>query len=129
MINFLHTFNPQAVLFSFSIITIYWYGFIMVLGILSALLITRNLTKYYQISLETIFDLSFWLIIGGIIGARIYDDFLQLPYYINHPLQSLQIWKGGLAIHGGIIAGLLIIWWFASKHKMMNHSLILISYL
>jgi len=90
----------------------------MVLGILSALLITRNLTKYYQISLETIFDLSFWLIIGGIIGARIYDDFLQLPYYINHPLQSLQIWKGGLAIHGGIIAGLLIIWWFASKHKI-----------
>ncbi len=85
---------------------------------LTALGITIVLGKYYKIKADTIFDLAFWLIIGGIIGARIYDDILQLPYYLQHPLQSVEIWKGGLAIHGGIIAGLFIIWWFARKRKI-----------
>ncbi len=118
MIHFLHTFHPQAILFSYGIISIHWYGLIMVLAMLTALAITYRLAKYYNIEPDTIFDLAFWLIIGGLIGARIYNDFLQLPYYIQHPLQSVEIWQGGLAIHGGIIAGLLIIWWFARKRKL-----------
>jgi phosphatidylglycerol:prolipoprotein diacylglycerol transferase len=90
----------------------------MVLGISVALIISYHLAKYYHLNPNLIFDLSFWLIIGGIVGARVYDNLLQLPYYIHHPLQSLEIWKGGLAIHGGIIAGIFIIWWFAKKHKI-----------
>lgn len=117
MINWLHTFEPTAVLWSLGPINIYWYGLTMVAGMLAALFLTLRLARYYEISGETIFDLAFWLIIGGLVGARIYDDLLQLPYYLGHPFQSLEIWKGGLAIHGGIIAGLLIIWWFSrSRH-------------
>jgi phosphatidylglycerol:prolipoprotein diacylglycerol transferase len=89
-----------------------------VAGILAALILTIQLAKYYQLSADLIFDLAFWLIIGGLIGARLYDDLLQLPYYIQHPLQSVEIWKGGLAIHGGIIAGLLIILWFARRQAL-----------
>lgn len=118
MINFLHTFHPQAVLFSFGAVTIYWYGLLMVLGILVAFITSYQLARYYNLNPEIIFDLSFWLIIGGLAGARIYDDFLQLPYYLEHPLQSIEVWKGGLAIHGGLIAGLLIIWWFARRKKL-----------
>jgi phosphatidylglycerol:prolipoprotein diacylglycerol transferase len=119
MVDFLHTFHPQAILVSWGLVHIYWYGLCLVIGMLAALAITYRLAKYYNISSDTIFDLAFWLIIGGIIGARIYDDILQFPYYLQHPLQSLEIWKGGLAIHGGIIAGLLIIFWF-SKKKNLN---------
>ncbi len=90
----------------------------MTLSIIGALALSFYLAKYYNIAKNTLFDLSFWLIIGGLIGARIYDDFLQLPYYIHHPLQSLEIWKGGLAIHGAIIAGLLITWLFVRYHKL-----------
>ncbi|MFA6994805.1 MAG: prolipoprotein diacylglyceryl transferase [Patescibacteria group bacterium] len=118
MINLLHTFSPQAILFSFGPITVYWYGLLMVLGILVAFAVSSLLAKHYNLSSDTIFDLSFWLIVSGIIGARVYDDFLQLPYYIQHPWQSIEIWKGGLAIHGGIIAGILIVWWFARQKKI-----------
>jgi len=118
MISFFHTFHPQAIIFSWGIIEIHWYGLTMVAGMIAALITAYKLTKYYHLETETIFDLSFWLIIGGLIGARIYDDLLQLPYYIQHPLQSIEIWKGGLAIHGGIIAGLLIIYWFAKKKNI-----------
>ncbi len=118
MIAFLHAFHPQAILASYGPVHIYWYGLLMVAAILAALAVTFILAKYYQVPTDAIFDLSFWLIIGGLAGARIYDDLLQLPYYIQHPLQSLEIWRGGLAIHGAIIAGLLIIWGFAERHKL-----------
>ena len=118
MVNFLHTFRPQPVIFSLGPITVYWYGLFMVLGILAALAVAWRLAKYYKINRDTLFDLAFWLIIGGLIGARLYDCCLQLPFYLQHPLQILQIWKGGLAIHGAIIAGLFIIWGFARRHKL-----------
>lgn len=126
MISLLHNYHPQAIFLSLGPVTIYWYGLFIVLSILVALVITFQLAKYYNIPSEVIFDLSFWLIINGIIGARIYDDLLQLPYYLNHPWQSLEIWRGGLAIHGAILAGLLTIWFFAKKRKLSFWQLVAI---
>ncbi|MFA5155748.1 MAG: prolipoprotein diacylglyceryl transferase [Patescibacteria group bacterium] len=118
MLSLLHNFQPAAVLAAYGPLTIYWYGLFMVLAILAAMSLTLWLAKHYQINGEVIFDLSFWLIIGGLAGARIYDDLLQLPYYWQHPWQSLAIWRGGLAIHGAIIAGALIIWLFARRRRL-----------
>lgn len=118
MISFLHTYQPQAILVSFGPIAIYWYGLFVVTGISAALAVTLWLAKRHGITGNIIFDLAFWLIINGIIGARLYDDLLQLPYYIEHPGQILKIWEGGLAIHGAIIAGLTTVWFFAKKRKI-----------
>ncbi len=118
MFNFLHTFQPQPVLISLGALTIYWYGFFIVLGILAAIITTLKLAKYYQIKSDLIFDLSFWLVIGGVAGARIYDVILFLPYYLEQPLAVFKVWEGGLAIHGGIIAGIIIIWIFSLKKKL-----------
>lgn len=118
MIGFLHNFHPPAILFSAGPITIYWYGLFMVMGILAAFVIVFRLAKYHNIPSDTIFDLSFWLIIGGLAGARLYDIFLEFSYYQEHPWQMLQIWKGGLAIHGAILAGLLITFFFTKKRKL-----------
>jgi len=118
MINFLHSFRPSALLLDAGPINIHWYGLCLVLGIIAALLVSFYLGRYYNISRDDIFDLSFWLIIGGLLGARIYDVLLELPYYIGHPQYILAVWRGGLAIHGGIIAGIIIIWLFARRRKI-----------
>jgi phosphatidylglycerol:prolipoprotein diacylglycerol transferase len=115
MIHFLHTFNPEPILISLGPVNIYWYGFFVLLGALAAISVALKLASYYNIKKDTIIDLAFWLIIGGIIGARIYHVLLELPYYLSHPLNIFKIWQGGLAIHGGIIAGGIIIWIFAKK--------------
>ncbi|MEA3463740.1 MAG: prolipoprotein diacylglyceryl transferase [Patescibacteria group bacterium] len=117
MINFLHTFQPNPFLISFGSIHIYWYGLFIVLGILLAILTALKLSSYYKIKKETIIDLAFYLIIGGIIGARIYHILLEWQYYSGHPLNIFKIWQGGLAIHGAIFAGLAIIWHFAKKYQ------------
>ena len=117
MFNFLHTFEPSAILLTLGPIHIYWYGLFIVLGIIGALATSFILAKYYKVPNDKLFDLVFWLIIGGLIGARIYDILLELPYYFNHPLQTLKIWQGGLAIHGAIIAGVIIIYIFSRREK------------
>lgn len=116
--SFLHTFHPNPILISFGPINIYWYGLFIVLGILAAIFTALKLAGYYNIKKEVIIDLAFYLVIFGIIGARLYDVLLELPYYLNHPLSIFKIWQGGLAIHGAIIAGIITIWLFAKKQEL-----------
>lgn len=118
MINFLHNFQPNAIMYSFGPIDIHWYGFLIFVGSLLAILTTVKLAKYYGIEKDTILDLAFWLILGGIVGARIYHVFLELPYYLENPLNIFKVWQGGLAIHGAIIAGIIIIYFFSKKEKI-----------
>jgi phosphatidylglycerol:prolipoprotein diacylglycerol transferase len=88
------------------------------LGAVAAMCVAIKLASYYKIEKDTVIDLAFYLILFGILGARVYAIFLELPYYIEHPLQTLEIWKGGLAIHGGIISGALVVYFFAKKKKI-----------
>jgi len=117
MFNFLHTFNPSPILATIGPINTYWYGFFIMLGVLAAITIAIYLARLHDIKSQTIIDLSVWLIIGGLIGARVYDIFLELPYFINYPLDIFKIWQGGLAIHGGILGGLLALWLFTRKYQ------------
>ncbi len=120
MINFLHSFLPQSELLTLGSITIYWYGLFMVLAMILGLLVAIMLGKRYGISQEKIIDLSFYLILGGLLGARIYEIFLNLPYYLTAPLEMLKIWRGGLAIHGAILGGLIALWLFWKKNRTIN---------
>jgi len=118
MINFFHNQVPDPILLSIGPISIYWYGFCIILGIIVATGVAMKLAKYYKVSQDIIFDLMFYIMLNGIIGARIYHVFLELPYYLENPVNIFKIWNGGLAIHGGIIAGGLTLWVFAKKQKL-----------
>lgn len=118
MLYLLHNFEPRSVMISWGFLKIYWYGFFIVLGIVSALFLILFLAKKYKIEKNIIIDLSFYLIIFGIIGARIYDVFLEWRYYIKNPLDIFKIWQGGLAIHGAILAGLFTLWIFVKKIRI-----------
>jgi len=117
MINFLHSFSPESILLKLGIFTIHWYGLFIVIGIFLAIFISVILAKKYNISSDFITDLAFWLIIGGVIGARIYHILLELPYYLQNPIKMIKIWEGGIAIHGAIFAGLTILYFYSKQHK------------
>ncbi|PLX26709.1 prolipoprotein diacylglyceryl transferase [Candidatus Parcubacteria bacterium] len=116
--NFLHTFTPNSVLISFGPFTIYFYGFFIVCGILLGSTIVLKLAEKYHIEKNTIIDMAFWVIIVSIAGGRLYHIFLELPYYLEHPLQTVMIWRGGLAIHGAIIAGFFTTYFLAKKNQV-----------
>lgn len=117
MFNFLHTFHPSPILISLGPVHIYWYGFFIVLGTLSALTVAIYLGKLYGLKADTIIDLSLWLILGGLIGARLYDVLLNWSYFSSQPLDIFKVWQGGLAIHGALIGGLIALWLFVKKYR------------
>ena len=117
MINWLHNFLPRPVLLELGFIHIYWYGLFVVLAIMVALVIAQTLAKKYDFSKAKLFDLAFWLIIFGIIGARLYHIGLEYHYYLTNPIAMFKIWQGGLAIHGGVLAGIIVVWYFTRQYK------------
>lgn len=99
--------DPVAI--EFGIFNIHWYGIIIALAIILSFSLVMYLSKKTNISDEFFLD---FFIIGipiGIIGARLYFVLFNFSYYLNNPLQIIAIWKGGLAIHGAIIGGLIVL--------------------
>ncbi|MBN2854307.1 prolipoprotein diacylglyceryl transferase [Patescibacteria group bacterium] len=105
-------------MFSLGPLQINWYGFFISLGMLIALFLILKIGEKRKIKKEILLDLFFWAIVFGVFGARLYDVILELPFYLKNPGQIIKIWEGGLAIHGGIIAGLLVLIFFAKKFSI-----------
>lgn len=101
-----------------GIIQIYWYSIFILLGVLAAIFIIYKEMKKQGLSKDTILDMSFYSIVIGIIGARIYYVIFNLDYYLTNPIEILEIYKGGLAIHGGLISGCIYLIYFTKKHKL-----------
>ena len=59
--------------------------------------------------------MMFWTIPIGIIGARIYYVLFELDYYLQNPGEIIQVWNGGIAIYGALIAGILTIYWYTKR--------------
>jgi phosphatidylglycerol---prolipoprotein diacylglyceryl transferase len=77
---------------------------------------------------EIVWDLLIWLIIGGIVGARLWHVFTPSPsliaegidtrYYLTHPLDLINVRRGGLGIPGAVIGGALAMFFFARRYKL-----------
>jgi len=98
------TINPTA--FSIFGRDIAWYGIIITTGIIAACCYSIYRSKFEGISTDDVLDLAIFVIIFGIIGARTYYVVMRLDYYDSFS-DAIAIWKGGLAIYGGIIGGFL----------------------
>lgn len=98
-------------------IQIYWYSLFIFFGILVGTFVILKECKRQNINEDFIVNLIFYTVIFGLIGARLYYVCFNLDYYLKYPLEILEIWNGGLAIHGGIIAGLLCIFIYCKKYN------------
>ena len=96
--------------------TIYWYSVTMLLAILTAIYIASKEAKRMKLD-KYIDNIIFYLIIFGIIGARIYYVIFSFDSYKNDLLSIFKIWEGGIAIYGAIIAGFLVVVYMAKKYK------------
>ena len=119
---FLHSFHPNPVFLDLSFVQIHWYGFLIALSIVIAFLIFYRLAKRAGFNKNFIFNLSFWLIIWGLIGARLYHVLSEIGYYFHHPLEVFFIWQGGVGIFGALMAGILTVFYFSSRVISNNSS-------
>lgn len=115
---------PNSILFTLGPIKIHWYGLLIFLAFWLAFFISLKRSKKYNLTKEHIYDLSFWLFIVGLIGARLYHVFSELPYYLHNPKEILFFWQGGLGIYGAVFGGILILWLWAKKSQKSFLSLL-----
>lgn len=108
----------NKVAINLGVITISWYSICILLGIILAGIIINKESKKSNIPNMFITNLIFWCVIFGIIGARIYYVLFNLDYYVSSPIEIIKVWNGGLAIHGGMIAGLITLLIYCKKYKV-----------
>lgn len=99
-------------------IQIYWYSIFILLAIISACILVFNEAKKQKIPKQFLDNLFFYTILFGLIGARLYYVIFEYKQYINDPISIFKVWEGGLAIHGGIIAGLITIIVMCKKNNI-----------
>ncbi len=107
---------------------IYFYGVLIMLGALAATWLSSVEAKRRKMDSEIVWDMLPWLLIGGVIGARIWhiltppESFVEQGittwYYITHPLDALAIWRGGLGIPGAVMGGALALYIYTRRKKM-----------
>lgn len=108
--------NPVAI--SIGIIEIRWYAILILSGFLIGMYLIKRESKRIEIDTKIIMDLCFYLVLVSIIGARIYYVIFEFNKYQNNLLDIFKIWEGGLAIHGGIIAGIIFIYFYCKRYKL-----------
>ena len=94
-------------------VTIYWYSVLILLAIIIGTYLVIIEAPRRGLKVDYIKDLIFYLVIVAIIGARVYYVIFNFTAYRDNPLDIFKIWEGGLAIYGGIIAGIIFIFFYA----------------
>lgn len=108
----------DPVAFSLFGIDIAWYGISIALGVVAALLLAQYTCKLVNINYDdmlTVFLITFPI---AIIGARLYYVIFEFDQYRDNLMSIFNIRKGGLAIHGGIIAAVIVVAIYCNKKKI-----------
>lgn len=94
------------------------YGIMFAIGVFVAYYVATHLAKKRGIDKKIITDLVFYLVVSGLVGARLLYVILNLPDFLQNPLDILKIWGGGLAFFGGLVAATIAGYIYARKNNL-----------
>ena len=88
-------------------IELHYYGLMYAIAFYVGITLGKKIAKERNFDVELVENYAFVAIISGLIGGRLYYVLFNLPYYLRNPLEIPAVWHGGMAIHGGIIGGII----------------------
>lgn len=112
--------SPGEIAFSIGPVSVYYYGIFMGLSLFLGVYVASKIVRYFYKDMDEdiVYDIAPHVIIGAILGARLYYCLLSIDYYYYHPMEILELRHGGLSIHGAIFGGLLFGILYAKRHKL-----------
>lgn len=115
----------DPIIFQAGPIALRWYGLLLVTGMMVAAWMASRYVTRQGLDGEKVWDLLVWVLIPGLIGARLYYVFIQSPRgpegfdrFIENPISIFQIWTGGIHIYGAFILGGLALFLYARWQKL-----------
>ena len=85
------------------------YGLILAVGVLVGVSVAEHRWRSRGYPKDGIYDISFWVVIWGVIGARLYHVVTDYELFEHDPWRAFQIWRGGLGIWGAVIGGAIAV--------------------
>lgn len=115
----------DPIIFEFGPLALRWYGLLMLVAIVVATQIASREVARKGENPDNLWDMLFWIIIFGFLGARLYYVFIQSPrgdgglgFYLQNPGEILKVWGGGIHIFGGFIFGSITLWVFTRLRQL-----------
>jgi len=84
-----------------------WHGVFSMLALVAGVWIGLWHAKLLGIDVDTMVSGLGWVILGAVVGARLFHVLDHIPYYAQHPLEIVAVWQGGIAVYGGFVGGVL----------------------
>ncbi len=104
--------------FEVGFLKVRYYSLFFVVGVVLAYFIAKARAIKRGIT-EIVFDeIIFWTILFGFISARLYYVFFYFDQYKSNLLEIFMVWHGGLAIYGGVIGGIVALYFLSKKHHL-----------
>ncbi|WP_139492862.1 prolipoprotein diacylglyceryl transferase [Brevibacillus dissolubilis] len=108
----------DPIAFSLGPISVHWYGLIMGSAFFLGTYLARYHVKRLGYDPDHMLNMVVWIIPAAIVCARLYYVAFEWEHYANNPADIIAVWKGGLAIHGGLIGGVTAGVLYVRKHKL-----------
>lgn len=111
----LQLLSIDPVAFSIGFLSVRWYGVIIALGIVLAYFLAQREAVKRGLHEEFISDMLLWAIPIAILSARFYYVIMKWDFYSQNPGKIIEIWNGGIAIHGALIGAFITAYLFTKK--------------
>ena len=108
----------NRVLVTIGPVSIYWYSFLVLVAVLIGYEIVIQYSKKLNFHVAEITDMVLYLVLWSVVGARLYYVIFNFDAFRDNLIGVFQIWRGGLAIYGAIIAAFLYIIYYCFKRKI-----------
>lgn len=95
-----------------------WYSALILIACFMVVVLSEKEAERFGVKKEFIFNMLFWSLIFGVIGARLYYVVFNWSMFSDDILEIFRVWNGGLAIHGGLIFGLITVIAYCKKYNV-----------
>jgi len=111
---------PSFSLFGWNVpsFTLHTYGALLAIAFLAGLWIAHREAKRNGLDAARITDMAVYVLIGGLIGARLLLLVVDWRHYFNNPRDLISLLQSGGVFYGGLLGALPVAWWYARRHKL-----------
>ncbi len=108
----------HPILLEIGPLSIKTYGFLIAVGFLLGMYLASREAKRIGLDQQVVLDLAFYIILGAIVGSRLFYVVTHPEYFRSSPLDAFKVWEGGLTFYGGFIFAFFIAVYMIKKHGL-----------
>jgi len=98
--------------------TLHTYGVLLAVAFLAGLFVAARQARREGLDSGRVTDMAVWVLIAGLLGAKLLLVVLDWRYFSRSPRDVFGIFQSGGVFYGGLIAGILVAWWYARRHRL-----------